>query len=326
MMSKAILDFNKQFDYKPVLENREGKPEFKNIILVGMGGSHLSAGILNKIKPELNIYIHKNYGLPKLSENYLKESLIILSSYSGNTEEVLSAKREASQRGLKSLTISAGGKLMESAQKEKRPFIKLPDTNIQPRMALGFSTKALMKVLGLETELLEVTKLKDNLSPESLKEQGKDLARKLNGKVPVIYASADNISLAYNWKIKFNETGKIPAFFNVFPELNHNEMTGFDVQNVSKNLSEKFTFILLRDLADYEEIQKRMDVLKQLYIKRGLKVEEIFVSGLNIYEKIFSTLIIGDWTALYIASNYGLESEQVPMIEEFKKLIEINNG
>ncbi len=130
-----------------------------------------------------------------------------------------------------------------------------------------------------------------------------------------------NEAIAYNWKIKFNETGKIPAFYNIFSELNHNEMTGFDVKDVTKDLSKNFTFILLKDNADDERIQKRMRILKKLYEDRGLSVIEIELQGDTAFQKIFSSIILADFAAYYTAMGYGLDPEQVPMVEEFKKLV-----
>jgi glucose/mannose-6-phosphate isomerase len=160
-----------------------------------------------------------------------------------------------------------------------------------------------------------------NWSSEGLEPEGRELASRLNGKVPLIYSSEANYSIAYNWKIKFNETGKIPAFYNVVPELNHNEMNGFDVVDRTRELSANFNFIFLRDSDDYSQIQKRFDVLKKLYTSRGLGVIEVPLSGTNPIEKMVRSLALADWTAVAIAEQYGLESEQVPMVEEFKRLI-----
>ena len=126
---------------------------------------------------------------------------------------------------------------------------------------------------------------------------------------------------AYNWKIKFNESAKIPSFLNVFPELNHNEMTGFDVIGATKELSGKLVILLLKDANDHPRIQKRMEVLLRLYKERGIQVEVKEFVGENLQERIFSSLVLADWTAWYTAKEYGTEPEEVPMIEEFKKRI-----
>lgn len=321
MLRDVILNFASQFSYEPVIENAEGIKRADKFIVVGMGGSHLAAGIVKVWNPELDLRIHRNYGLPELKEKILKENLIILSSYSGNTEEVIDAFLKAKEKGLSTAVITIGGKLLELAQENKTPYVQMPGTGIQPRMALGYSLKALLKILGEEEALKEVSTLAESLKPTDYENQGRVLAEKLKGYVPIIYSSAHNLELAYNWKIKFNETGKIPAFCNRLPELNHNEMTGFDVKESTKSLSEKFHLIFLEDQNNDPRIQKRMAILKKLYKDRGLPVEIVELKGQNVFHKIFSSLILADWTSFYTAEIYGVEAEQVPMVEEFKKLL-----
>ncbi|KKT61813.1 MAG: Bifunctional phosphoglucose/phosphomannose isomerase [Candidatus Giovannonibacteria bacterium GW2011_GWA2_44_26] len=270
-------------------------------------------------KPE--IFIHKNYNLPKVPDEILNNSLIIVSSYSGNTEEALDTYDQAKERGIPLAAISIGGKLLERAEKDGIPYVQMPDTGIQPRSAPGFNIKALLALMGEDNALQEIGALAQTLRSDELEQRGKELAKNLYGHTPVIYASEQNKSIAYNWKIKFNETSKIPAFYNVFSELNHNEMTGFDVKPKTKKLSKNFYFILLSDEADHPRIQKRMAVLKKLYQARNLPVAEIKLAGRDVLHKIFSSLILADWAAYYTAEGYGVESEAVPMVEEFKKLI-----
>jgi glucose/mannose-6-phosphate isomerase len=147
------------------------------------------------------------------------------------------------------------------------------------------------------------------------------LADEIVGFVPIIYTSQRNQGIAYNWKIKFNETGKIPAFYNVIPELNHNEMTGFDMKETTKYLADRFYILMLVDEQDHEQNKKRFEVLFQMYHERRLPVKTIILKGGTRLEKIFNSLLIADFTAFFIASHYGVESEQVPMVEEFKHRI-----
>ena len=209
-----------------------------------MGGSHLAAGLFKLYDPQTPFYIHRDYGLPVLSDEELKESLIIASSYSGNTEEVVDFLEKALEKGLNAVVISVGGKLVDMAQEHNLPHIVMPNTGIQPRSALGFSVVALAKFLGRD-DILEELSSCTNIDPLKWEEEGKKLASTLHGRVPVVYSSLKNEAIAYNWKIKFNETGKIPAFYNTFSELNHNEMTGFDVIDTTRSLSENNHFILL---------------------------------------------------------------------------------
>lgn len=320
MMSDAIKDFPKQFEFDPKIENFSGKFHAKTFVICGMGGSHLAGGLIRAWKPEMDIIEHSNYGLPELDSERMKHVLVIASSYSGNTEETIDAFEKA-QKKLPVIAIAVGGKLIELAKKYKVPYIQMPDTGIQPRCALGFSMKSIFKAMGLEKELKEASGLAKILKPEVLEDEGKSLARRLLGKVPIIYASQRVQAVAYNWKIKFNETGKIPAFYNTFPELNHNEMSGFDVKDSSRKLSEIFLFIFLMDLKDHPRVLTRMKVLEKLYMDRGLSVITLELRGKTFLEKTFSSLLLADWAAFYTADNYGLESEQVPMVEEFKHLI-----
>lgn len=320
-MYETIKNFHTQFAFEPVIKNFDALKGHEWVIAAGMGGSHLAAGLLKVWKPELPLIIHKNYGLPDFPEHVLGTSLLIANSYSGNTEETLDAYLVAGKKGMARAAVSTGGKLLEFSEKDGTPYIKMPDTNIQPRSALGFSFKSFLRLLGEEETLQEVGKLSESLNAARYEESGKMLAERLKGFVPVVYSSEKNWPIAYNWKIKFNETGKIPAFYNIFPELNHNEMTGFDAKENTRVLSEKFYFIFITDAADHSKIQQRMIVTMNLFKDRGLPVEEVPLSGDNIFYKIFSSMLIADWTSYYTAENYGVEAEKVPMVEEFKKLV-----
>lgn len=320
-MSDAIKNFAAQFSFRPKLENAKRLPKYQNYILLGMGGSHLAADLALVAEPELPLMVHSDYGLPALRASELKNSLIIASSYSGNTEEVLDGFEQARKKKLPLIALAVGGELIARAQKYHLPYILLPDTGIQPRSALGFSLIALMKVMNERMALRSLERLAKTLKPAALEPEGKALAARLKHSVPVIYSSRRNQSLAYNWKIKLNETGKIPAFYNILSELNHNEMTGFDVKPASRPLSEHFYFLFLKDPADHPRVRRRWEILERLYRDRGLRVEVLPLAGKNVYEKIFRSLILADWTAVYTAEQYGLESEQVPMVEEFKRLM-----
>ena len=321
MILDDIKNYAKQFEYEPKVENAAKLKKAKKFIVCGMGGSHLAADIMKAWHPELDIIVWSNYGLPPLHDAELKERLIILSSYSGGTEETIDAFAAAKAKRLNIAIVAARGKLIALAQKNNVPYVQMPDFHQQPRMATGLSMMALLAVMGERGWTAEARQLAIQLHPTREELRGKDLAKHLYGTVPVVYASTRNAAIAYNWKIKFNETGKIPAFYNVVPELNHNEMTGFDVKTKTLPLSRNFHFIFLKDAADDRRIIKRMNVLEKLYRDRGFKTEIILLQGKTELNKIFNALNLADWTAYYSAKMYGVEPEQVPMVEEFKKLI-----
>ncbi|GIW65541.1 MAG: bifunctional phosphoglucose/phosphomannose isomerase [Candidatus Parcubacteria bacterium] len=319
---EAIKNFNQQFEYKPKIENEDKlKIKFSKFVIGGMGGSNLASDLLKIRDPYLDILIYRNYGLPKINERELKEKLLIANSYSGDTEETIDFLLKAIEKKLNLAIISIDGKLIEIAKDNNLPYIQIPDIGLQPRYALGFNLKAIVKLIGRDDLLKELDELKDLLKPEEYKEKGKELAEKIKGYVPIIYSSIENVGIAYNWKIKFNETGKIPAFYNIFPELNHNEMAGFGV----KELVEKFCFIILKDKNDQLRIQKRMEIFEKIFTQLGFKIEIINFDGISVFHKIFNTLILADWTSYYLALYYSQNPEKVPLIEEFKNLIKESN-
>ncbi len=320
-MYETIKNFNRQFLYEPEVKNQQKLTGKKSFVVVGMGGSALAPLLLKTWQPSLDIEVNRDYGLPRIPEEELENKLIIFSSYSGNTEEVIDAFSETRGKNLELAVIATGGKLLYLAKENNIPYVELPNTGIQPRMALGYSAKAFLKLMGEENGLKEISKLSGSLNPGSYEEKGKALAEKLKNHVPVIYASNRNSSVAYIWKIKLNETGKIPAFFDTFPELNHNEMTGFDVKDTTMELDRKFHFVILRDTGDNPKIVKRMDLLEKIYQDRGLQVSTVELEGESIWHKIFSGVVLADFTAYHTALLYGVEPEQIPMVEEFKKLI-----
>lgn len=320
MMYESLKNLYKQFEFVPVVENAKGLRKAETYIVAGMGGSNLASGLLKLLRPDLNIYFHRNYGLPHLPKKQLRQSLLIASSHSGNTEETIDSFQKAMREKIPVAVIASGGKLLDLARKNKKPYIQLPH-GIQPRTAIGYSLLAFLKLVGDNAGLREATNLFHQLKSTEYERAGKTLARKLKGNVPIIYASEKNGILSYNWKIRLNETGKIPAFSSVFPELNHNEMTGFDIKERTRELSQKFFFVFLKDASDNPRILKRMNVTERLYRERGLPVEVIIVNGKTSLHKMLSSILIADWTSYYLAKEYGVDPEPVPLVEEFKKLI-----
>lgn len=323
MILDDIKNYAKEFEYEPKVENaaKLGKKKFTKFVVVGMGGSHLAADILKAWHPELDIMIWSNYGLPPLREKDLRERLVVLSSYSGGTEEVIDAFNAARPKHAKIAVVAARGKLIALAQKFKVPYVQMPDFHLQPRMATGLSLMAFLAVMGEKAWLGEAHELATILHTAREEHRGRDLAKRLHEGVPVIYASTRNAAIACNWKIKFNETGKIPAFCNMVPELNHNEMTGFDAKGMTHPLSRRFHFVFLKDGGDDRRIIHRMSVMERLFRDRGFKTEIVLLQGKNELHKIFNALNLADWTAYHTAKLYGVDPEQVPMVEEFKGLI-----
>ena len=165
----------------------------------------------------------------------------------------------------------------------------------------------------IEDQTNFVNKTVETLQKPIFEERAKELAEKLVDKIPVIYSSDRLKAIAYKWKISFNENSKVHAFYNVFPELNHNEMVGYT------NIKGNFYIIIIKDEDDYERTRKRMQLTKGIIKKAGVPVVEIALSGPCRLAKLISAIYIGDWTSYYLALEHELDPTPVSIVEEFKK-------
>ncbi|MDO8524384.1 MAG: bifunctional phosphoglucose/phosphomannose isomerase [bacterium] len=320
-MKQIILNFPQQFAIgAKAAEDIKLAGPFDNIIICGVGGSALPGTLLLDIADvSIPVLVHRDYGLPKIAS---EKSLIICISFSGNTEETLSAYEEAVSKGYPVIALSTGGKLEELAKQNNLPVVIVPNDCLQPRFGTGYLASSVIKILdnckitdNLSQEILEIA---DNLKPENLEARGKTLGEKLLNKVPVVYSSNQYKSVSLIWKIKFNENSKIMAFWNFFPELNHNEMVG--LTNIKSQIANcKYYFIILRDNQDDPRIIKRMEITANLIKESGGEVEIIEMQGATKIEKIFNALLLGDWASYYLALSYGQDPVPVAIVEKFKK-------
>lgn len=326
-LRQVILDSPKQI--KAGLElakNIEVSGKFKSLLVSGMGGSALPANILriylNDLylrNPEKNqrfgIFQNRSYSLPP--EAY-DNCLNFFASHSGNTEETLASFEEGIKSNLASVGFSSGGKLKEICEENNISCVSIPG-GIQPRYATGYFFASMFRVLMnvgmVEDKSEELIALSTNLEKTvvALEEKGRELAAKLVSKTPVIYASAKFKALAMIWKIKINENAKVPAFHNFYPELNHNEMVGYT------NPQGKFHVITLMDKNDHPQNIKRMRITAELLEEKGIENTIIEMENDNIFNTIFATMLLGDWTAYYLALAYGQDPTPVAMVEDLKK-------
>jgi glucose/mannose-6-phosphate isomerase len=326
-MRQVIMDFPMQFKSGvKAAENVFLKTEFlvrmpENIIICGMGGSAIPGEILATLRP-LDVISHKSYNLPPQAQN---NSLIICISYSGNTEETLSSFKLAVEKKLPIISISTGGELEKLCKRNNTPFIKLTEPYTPPRLGVGQMTAALIKVLQnhnlIEENLVnEALNLEKILMNENLEPKGKEIAKKIYKKIPIIYVSQKFSEVGKIWKNSLNETAKALAFTNFFPEINHNEIVGFE--NVSKDQipDEKLHVLILRDIQDScPRILKQMEITKKIIEKENVKVEFIDMQGKNMLEKIFISAVLGFWVSFWLAIEYKVEPTEIKTINDFKK-------
>lgn len=335
-MRNFIFDFPKQFKKGiEVVENADisgliaRKKDFQNLVICGMGGSVLSGEIIKSL-PNFNlpVIIHRSYGLPREAD---ENSLIFISSYSGNTEEATDSLNEAIKNNFNIIAFSKGGEIEKICLKEKISHIKYFDeeADFQPRFALGESFSAMMFTLfrfGLLPhnpkskleELAEILNGKNNF----FEEQGKEIVEKIFEKIVLVYAPYDLRVLSYIWKINFNETAKIPAFANSFPELDHNEINGF--VNAAKIAEDKIIILNLQDKDSLEKINKRAEITSLLLRDYGIKTIDIEISGANILDKIFSSIMLSMWTSFELALLYKTDPISVKIVEDLKMKLKDN--
>ncbi len=287
------------------------------IILAGLGGSAQPGDLLTALNlTTVPVMVHRSYDLPQTP---FKKPLVILSSHSGNTEETLSAYQAAKAKGYAMLINTSGGKLAELAVANNVPISKIDFPALQPRHTLLASFTSLITTLansGLATDIqAELQSLASYLKTviPTQEAAGQALAKKLTNKTPVYYASQKLAFTAFNFKIQTNENVKTTAFWNYFPELNHNEMLGYTQPKGNYHV------VLLQDADDHPRIKARMAVTADLLQQWGTKVSTVEIKGNSLLEKIFTTVCFGLWTTYFLAKAYGIDPVPVAQVEDFKK-------
>lgn len=313
-MEEQLQGFSHQFGWEPVVVG--SVPEFKDALVCGMGGSALQAKLLHTIDPSLPFSIHQDYGLPPIPDG--ERPLIILSSFSGDTEEVIDAAREAIARDLPRFAIASGGALLALAREQNIPHIELPKDDVEPRVAIGYAMLALLRVLGATEHEAKLRAAGSAINAAALRAAGEKLAPALLDRLPLIYASHANEAIAYFWKIAMNETAKIPAFTNAVPELCHNELGGFYVVPETSALSKNMVGIFLHDAADHPRNEKRLVLVEAIMREKGLEGVRIELTGEDVYAKTLGGALLGISAAMSLAHRYGVPDAETPLIADFK--------
>ncbi len=328
-----ICDFPNQIEEAPALiknlDIKSLKKDFDHVILTGMGGSAIAGDLLNHyLQSEfpLPFIINRNYTLP----NFVgPRSLVIACSYSGNTEETLNATQMAIQKKATITGLASGGKLEKIFKEKDIPFIKIPE-GYPPRQALGYMFFPLLNLfqhLGLinpkNQDISETVKILKNLRERNNPKVSHShnlcnhIAQKLYEKVPIIYTAAEFLyPVLVRWRNQFNENSKVLAFSNVFPELNHNEIMGWEAPaEVLKN----FNVVFLRDEFELPRNQKRLEITKDMFQKNDVPVFEVFGEGTSMLSRIFSMIYIGDWVSYYLALLYEKDPFKIDSIQFLKE-------
>jgi glucose/mannose-6-phosphate isomerase len=313
-MEKVLLEFPAQC--RRALEIASGQHiagEFNRVLVCGMGGSGIGGDVLKAVPgSRVPVQVVKGYEIPASVD---RGTLVMAVSYSGNTEETLSAIRQAGSRGARVVAITSGGELPAMADK----IISVPG-GFQPRNALGYLFFTLARFLcnsGLadikDIDFDETVSLLGETG--SFNKAGRELAEFMQGRTPVIYTSDSMSAAGYRLKCQINENAKHPAFHHTFPEMCHNELVAFAGME-----RDSFAVLMLRDEGDHERVRKRMDICKGIF-EKSVDVREVWSRGTSFLARIFSLIYLGDWASYHLALLKVVDPTPVEPIERLKKLL-----
>jgi glucose/mannose-6-phosphate isomerase len=304
--------------------------EIKNVVVAGMGGSALAADLVKAFLGDhlrVPFDVVKDYTLPKYVQHH---TLVIASSHSGNTEETVICLKEAIEHrhGPQLAVISTGGELQAIAAEHGIMYAHIPH-DTQPRMGMIYNLRVLLKILiayGLVSsqcydELAESKRWLQKESDAWTKEMptthnyAKQLALVAVGKTPVFYAGSLMAPVAYKWKISWNENAKNVAFWNYYPEFNHNEFLGWTSHPVEK------PFVVFDLVSEHEhpQILKRFALSDKLLSGRRPKANEVSLTGDTVMKQMLWGCILADFVSIYVGILNGVDPTQVDLIEKFKK-------
>ena len=312
------MDFNLPQDYSRV----------NKVVILGMGGSAIGGDLVSSLvasEAKLPILIYRDYDLPAFIDG---QTLVIASSYSGMTEETLSSFEQALETESKKLVITTGGKLKTMADKRNIPVFSF-DYEAQPRAALPFSflpIRGFLQKLGFisdkSADMSEMVPVLQELS-QKINEgvllshnPAKQLANRLYGHLAVIYGAGILSEVAHRWKTQLNENSKAWAFYEVFPELNHNAVVGYQFP---PELASKIVVVLLRSTLLPQRIQLRYQVTCQLLERAKVDYQFVDGDGTNQLSQMMSLVLFGDYVSYYLAILNKIDPTPVKAIDYLKE-------
>ena len=301
------------------------------VVVLGMGGSGISGDVMRALvesRLSVPIQVIKGYGQP-MPEWVGRNTLVFAVSYSGSTEETVTALEEAIARGARIVTVSSGGPLADIATRHGLTHVKIP-SGLQPRASLGYLTMPLLAVMvsmGLLPDLQEdvdeavgvLTEIGERChrKREASENPAKELANEIFGRVPVVYGGEGiGAVAAYRFKCDLNEYGKTPAFWHALPELDHNEIVGW--KELAPLTKERFLLIMLRDPDEHERVALRFEITRDIVRDNVAGIVELQAEGTSPLARILSLILVTQLAAIYVGLAYGEDPGPVASIMKLK--------
>ena len=321
-MNELINDFPQQIKdaveigRKRSFKNTEKK--FNNVVISGLGGSGIGGKIVAQMvggEMTIPVITNNDYHLPNFVDG---NTLVVISSYSGNTEETLSAMEIALEKGAEVACITSGGKVLDLAKSHKLNHIVIPG-GLPPRASFGLNSPQLFYILlsyglisdSFESKLLNVANRLESEMP-TIEEEAKNIAAALHKHIPIIYTNPSYEGVGVRFRQQINENSKMLCWHNVFPEMNHNELVGW--AGGDNNLA----VVMFRTEDDYTKTQLRMNLSKAIFKEHTDTLFEIHAKGDNIVERSYYLIQFGDWISYYLAVNKNIDPVEVNVIDKLK--------
>lgn len=299
------------------------------VLYAGMGGSGIAGDYAGAVASPFGtrVSVHKGYG-PIPAWAIRQRPLVLAGSYSGNTEETLDLVLSAHESGLPVATVTTGGRLGELSSQHGWPTVEVP-SGMQPRAAVGYMVGAVLKALegayAVEDQRLafvEAAELADAATVEGSErwEEARQIAEGLEGRIPIIYGGGalSNV-VAQRWKTQINENAKVPAWWSVLPELDHNEITGWET--MPEKTREHLAVVALTDRSDHDRVAARFAHTRNLTEDAVPWVGEVGSEGTSLLARLISLTVVGDLVSWMLAEAAGVDPVPVATIENLKKLL-----
>jgi glucose/mannose-6-phosphate isomerase len=296
--------------------------DIRNILITGMGGSGIGANIVESLtfgRVPIPITVSKGYNIPQFVSPH---TLFIACSYSGNTEETLASIQKAMLKRAHIICISSGGKMLELAKEYNLYYIQFPQGQGSPRGQLGYMMISLLYAL-YHTNLIGAAFIKEtenaiehlNRSEKAMQVEAELIAKKLKGKLPIIYCDGRLHAMATRFQNQINENAKQLAHVNTFPEMNHNEISGWKFPEI---VFQHAQVIYLYSDHDHERVEKRMEICREIFEKKSGTVIDIVAEGASLLEQYYYLIHLIDWISYFLAKENGVEPDSLEAVDFLK--------
>jgi glucose/mannose-6-phosphate isomerase len=300
--------------------------DIRNIVITGMGGSGIGANLVESLtfgRVPIPITVCKSYNIPQFVSPH---TLFIACSYSGNTEETIATLNKALLKRAHVIAISSGGKLLDIAKEYNLFYIQIPAGSDSPRAMLAFNMIALLYAL-YHTNLIGAAFIKEtenaieylNRGEKGIQSEAELIAKKLKGKLPVIYCDNRLHAMALRFQQQLNENAKQMAHVNTFPEMNHNELVGW---RFPENLMPLMQVIYMYSDHDHERVEKRMEICRDIFEKKSNPIIDMIGEGASLLEQYYYLIHLTDWVSYFLAKENGVEPDPIEPIIYLKTELE----